>query len=177
LRKDSVNDLFATSMLNLIEDHMLVVDKQERCQADFLCSEILRIVTQLREADGKSTPLPAIHISHEHPDSRSRGEGVEPRAKGSCNMRQLREQKECKTKLSRAVEKGLVPHTEDSSDSGLSSSGPDPAMGSSSNDTSADEVTSQMTPDSISFDDNTAPKHERESNIEGWHLDGVHKCA
>jgi len=176
LRNDPNSDLFARSMLDLIEHHMLVVDKQERYPADVVCREILSIVTRLRTADVESTLLPAICISHEHSDSWSHSEGFEPRAKGSSNLRHLRERKECKTKPSRLLEQEPVSHTEDYWDSRLSTSGLDPAMGSSSNDDSADEVASPMTPDSISFDDNPASKHETENDIKEWHLDGVSKC-
>ncbi|KAK5630883.1 hypothetical protein RRF57_006598 [Xylaria bambusicola] len=163
-------------MLDLIGDHMLVVNKKERYPADVVCREILSIVIRLRTADVKSTLLPAIRISHEHSDSWSRNELLEPRVKGSSNLRHLRVQKECKTKPSRLLEQHLVPHIEDYWDSRLSSSGLDSAMGNSSNDDSADEVAGPMTPDSISLDDNPASKHETEIDIKEWRLDGMSKC-
>lgn len=163
-------------MLDLIEDHMLVVDKQERYRADAVCSEILSIVTKLRTADVKSALLPAIRISHEHSDSRSRGVLSEARVKGSNNLRHIREKKECKTRPNRPLEQDPVLNIEDNWDSRLSSSGLDPAMGNSSNDDSADEVAGPMTPDSISFDNNPASKLKTEIDIKEWHLDGVSKC-
>ncbi|KAI1275573.1 kinase-like domain-containing protein [Xylaria sp. FL0933] len=157
LRNDPNGDLFAKSMLDLIENHMLVVDKQKRWPADVVCREILSIVTRLRS-------LPAIRINHEHSDSRSRNELLVP-------LRHLREQKEWNTKLSGPLEQYLVPHMEDCWESRLSSSGLDPAMGGSSNDDSADEVPGPMTPDSISFNDNPTSNHEAETDIKEWRLD------
>ncbi|KAJ3580376.1 hypothetical protein NPX13_g181 [Xylaria arbuscula] len=176
LRNDSNGDLFTRPMLDLIEYHMLVVDNQKRYRADNVCRESLTIVHRLQTTEVKTSPLPAIRISHEHSDTTSCGEFFEPRVKANSTPKHQREKKECNAKPSKPLGQDLVPRIEDDWSSRLSGSGIDPAMGNSSNDDSADEVAGPMTPNSISFDDNPPSKDETDIDIKEWRLDEASIC-
>ncbi|KAI0199844.1 kinase-like domain-containing protein [Astrocystis sublimbata] len=48
LREDTNCDVLMGSLLNLIENNMLVVDKKKRLGADFVCTELSHILSQLK---------------------------------------------------------------------------------------------------------------------------------
>ncbi|KAI0439928.1 kinase-like domain-containing protein [Xylaria telfairii] len=168
LRGDAKGDLFAERMLDLIKDGMLVVDKRLRYPADRVCTDILDIVAQLR----KGTSPPKLLVSLGNSGSRSCDELYETRAGGNSKLRLLRQQKECEDKASRLSEENL--HTEGCWDSRSSSCGLESAIGTSSNDDSADETPDSIrTPATTTFDDNLISKKGTELEIEEWRLNVV----
>ncbi|KAI1176228.1 kinase-like domain-containing protein [Nemania sp. FL0916] len=169
LRSCTNGDLFAEPMLNLIEDNMLVVDKNNRFSIDLVCAEIKYIVNQMRRSNSCEAPSPALLYS-EHSVSGNRGESHENNVKKSNNLRIPQQQKEFRMEPARVPVNYLPLPAGDFCDLQLSNRGLDSTIGTSSNgDTTFETSGSLMTADTISLDGSLASKHAIEIKTKVHH--------